>query len=908
MKNSANQCVIKAPSPYLRISMKAVENIDEKKHIAILGVRKIGKTLTAKILKQQLPEATLLNYNDSKNIKKFIKKLKESKTIIIDDLYQILETNPDHAQEILNIIAEKKAIILTTPYRYEKLEEQYNILKNLIKEKEQKILLEVKSIEEAEEIIDYTYNYMKQNYNIQIDKNKIKQALKDKRVKIKYTYYQEKRETIIPDTAYKIKELPILMLEELERKLNQKTTYQKLSDFLTKIAGLAGEITTLATYTALSLGLIIPVNIVGIPIALVNTIAIAISLIAERKKELPKILSQLIELKALENLPPAYLEEIDKKLGLKPGTTETTIKTLIQINKNPQIIQQTLKTIQKDLQKIIQQTQETINKTIEIIEKLEQIHEEIHETKKLLLHYDIVETPQQLRQIIQENSLIELPEDEYLLPTDTPELQQIVLEIVEKSRKHPVIIIAPPGTGKTVLLYQIGKTLLQKGHKIGYLNPTKPLTKYHIEEDRIILYDNITDKEILKKIAQNPTYMKQTILTIRDYIYKILKEQLKNEIIDIEDKLQKYTYLLNLDKTLTVKIIEKILQEKNIKIEQKQILDRLAEKIKVKYTIRNKTYETYTLLSVSLLPKILEGNKLTEEDLEKIPNTLQALLAKIIRQTLRQNFIQQITIMKTLAYIGGTTQPIILTLIEKETYKLFQELGINHNQSYRRQYRRLLTRINNHYTFPHDSWIILLSPTLEALRERGYPKEKETKDFQDKIAEELERLIIEDKFKELIKQEIKTEKLKRILERGIVEAVWNPHGQNILFKILANIILSRIIKEQEIDIIQSLVKQIDKYKPEQIDTILHYLNQKQNLDLKTTPYVAYRLTVKYSNRTALNVLVEACASGVWEAAWALGDIARERSDLLKGFVVFLFLGFLDGVRVFGEVLELMGVL
>ena len=612
----------------------------------------------------------------------------------------------------------------------------------------------------------------------------------------------------------------------------------------------------------------------NIPLSIAGSVSVSLSLITSRKKSAPQILQEMIELKALEKLPPAYLEEIDKKLNLKPGTTETTIKALLRIGKNPKVIEEILSQVSK-LEEIEQRTEEVLKEVGKVVNSLNIMRKEIYEVKKLLLHYNFIEDSQELKRIIEEYSRVKLPEDRYLLPTNTPELRETILEILEKARESPVIIVAPPGTGKTVLLYQIGKALIERGQKVGYLRPGQPLTDYHLKEDRTILYDNVTEREVLLKLTREPDKAKQTIVTIRDYMYKILIDELAKERRGIKEELKEYVYLLNLDRGLVEKITKKILEEKEIKVEKEEIIDKLIEKIKVKYDLYGEKYETYTLLSVSLLPKILEGKELRELDLEKIPNTLLGFLSKIIVNTLTEDFTQQITIMKILAYIGGAAEPHILNDIEEKVYELFP------SSNREREYRALLTEINSRIIYPHDSWIILLSPTLKRLRERGYPTE-ETEELHNKIKESIEEMITrlyEKEIRERIEKTIKTKELLEVLEvKGFED---NPHGQNLIFKMLANLIIAEIIEKYPVDLLEDLIQQIEREKLEQMDTILHYIYEKRYNKLEDKPFTALHLALKYNSKDALNALVRACASGVGGAASAIRWILREKPELLE---------------------------
>ena len=81
------------------------------------------------------------------------------------------------------------------------------------------------------------------------------------------------------------------------------------------------------------------------------------------------------------------------------------------------------------------------------------------------------------------------------------------------------------------------------------------------------------ESEILLKLAREPDKAKQIIVTIRDYMYKILIDELAKGRRGIEEELKEYVYLLNLDRELVRRITKKILEEKEIEVEKEEIID-----------------------------------------------------------------------------------------------------------------------------------------------------------------------------------------------------------------------------------------------------------------------------------------------------------------------------------------------
>jgi len=83
----------------------------------------------------------------------------------------------------------------------------------------------------------------------------------------------------------------------------------------------------------------------------------------------------------------------------------------------------------------------------------------------------------------------------------------------------------------------------------------------------------VLESEILLKLAREPDKAKQIIVTIRDYMYKILIDELAKGRRGIEEELKEYVYLLNLDRELVRRITKKILEEKEIEVEKEEIID-----------------------------------------------------------------------------------------------------------------------------------------------------------------------------------------------------------------------------------------------------------------------------------------------------------------------------------------------
>ena len=504
-----------------------------------------------------------------------------------------------------------------------------------------------------------------------------------------YEFLGERRETYHPD------------LTEWHKRLLRTPTRETIEesvDLVDKIRGVlettVGALKKLITSeTAKELAEVL--GLVGLPISLAVKVASLGLALTQPEVDLTK--ERLIR---LHSLHPAELEKWEKELKLEPGTLETIKeaprRAHLLTEKMAQLTREWEASI-KELREEVRGIEHDIRRLLGLVEK----------TLEELLPYRIVTSPEELREYLR------VPPDEEIVVPTHGWYRDYMKRVVEKAGEGVVGIVAPPGCGKTVLLYILCRELLSQGVPIAVIDESKlkglGLSRTHIEEGIILVIDDLSDSETFEKLMDSPN-AKQVIYTARAMVHE-------NLLNTYTQKKQGKKPERLIEKPLTPPpeaarhLVLQILGLYKVRIKPRNI-DELMKRLKTTY----KKYESTLIYYASLLARENKGGTLNPYELPPFADYLVEVLSRRLRAAglvdvnldplpgREEDLAATIYTLALIALMEGE-------LREREAREFYRELvkvlRVD-NPSY--AYRRMACPYGSRIGYEHFTWTLLLTP------------------------------------------------------------------------------------------------------------------------------------------------------------------------------------------------------
>jgi len=150
---------------------------------------------------------------------------------------------------------------------------------------------------------------------------------------------------------------------------------------------------------------------------------------------------------------------------------------------------------------IATELKEIENQLVLIEEEIKKIRGLAEKILEELLPYQIITSPEELRLYLR------LPDEAEIVEPKHPWYRNYIKQVVEKASKGAAAIVAPPGCGKTVILYQIAKKLLAQGTPVAIIDEAKikhlALGKTHIQEGIFLIIDDLSDSDVFETLADS---------------------------------------------------------------------------------------------------------------------------------------------------------------------------------------------------------------------------------------------------------------------------------------------------------------------------------------------------------------------------------------------------------------------
>ena len=599
---------------------------------------------------------------------KFLRELqKKTKRRVLVDAYKRI-ADAIYFGEVDKLIPqlEKVEIIELSPYQYEWLYDHLQELDSKLKN-----LLE---------------NFMKNTVILKWDK-------KDELEKYEYTFLGQKRETYHPDLTRWHRQL--LAPPKTEIIKDTASFLQRISGTLESAAQAIKNIgKTDLLKIAEALGMTTP------PVAAIAKAALLALAFVEPKVDLTR--ERILQ---LHSLHPAELEKWEKKLGMEPGTLEA----LRDAPRKVEAVEKQVSEVLVSNRAIATELKEIENQLVLIEEEIKKIRGLAEKILEELLPYQIITSPEELRLYLR------LPDEAEIVEPKHPWYRNYIKQVVEKASKGAAAIVAPPGCGKTVILYQIAKKLLAQGTPVAIIDEAKikhlALGKTHIQEGIFLIIDDLSDSDVFETLADSLN-AKQIIYTARAMIqetllnsYSAKKRGKKPERI-VEAP-------LNPPPEAAKQLVLAILSKRKARVREKDI-DELMRRLETTY----KTYKSTLLYYAALLAKENAGKTV---DPGKLPSFADYLIDILERRLLAANLVTT-----NLEPTGGREAELAATIYtlslialleneitDKEARKFYDKvlraLGAEKSgKTY--PYLRVASRWNGKIGYEHFTWKLLLTP------------------------------------------------------------------------------------------------------------------------------------------------------------------------------------------------------
>ncbi len=344
---------------------------------------------------------------------------------------------------------------------------------------------------------------------------------------------------------------------------------------------------------------------------------------------------------------------LDCKNSLNPNESFNYLNKLFYSEQNIKNLKDEidlLKASNKELINFIQKNEEELNrikinldsKFEEIDKNIEEIKKEIEKIKDKLVIQDQkiednkeltltagatkIENKENSKDIYQDKKTLESQFKDTAIPEYIEGQEYIINDILNKASSKLVIVNGEPGSGKSILLYQIAKAISNKYKKVFYINEFDRFSFVKFSEsneNNYAVLDNINIEEIqkIKAINGNPDIKRIILTTRKEYLKDKLDEFKKKDFICIYDYKPDEIFIRN----LASKLLDK---EKYYNIEilrKEELLDKIVKN------------SNGIALYVTEAIKLLKQNYFSADSINNIPSGIKDLVIKILKDEIERN-------------------------------------------------------------------------------------------------------------------------------------------------------------------------------------------------------------------------------------------------------------------------------